>query len=95
MMSKESLEHLRDYIQLTLTPSDLSWLMNELIVGVRKQEQQKPYTVEELHERIAQGERDLAEGRYRDIEDLFREWDEEEAATYAAETEPEYNGRKV
>ena len=28
---KESLEHLRDYIQLTLTPSGLSWLMDEQI----------------------------------------------------------------
>ena len=94
-MSKESLEHLRDYIQLTLTPSDISWLMDELIMSSLKQEQLKPYTMEELHERVAQGERDLAEGRYRDIEELFKEWDEEEAMTYAAEDEPEYNGRKV
>ncbi len=51
----------------------------------------KPYTIEELHARIAQSERDFAEGRYRDIEELFREWDEEEAIIYAAEPEPGYN----
>ena len=38
-----------------------------------------PYTIEELRQRIAISERDLAEGRCRDIEELFREWDEEEA----------------
>ena len=41
------------------------------------EEHLKPYTIEELHTRIAQSERDFAEGRYRDIDDLFREWDEE------------------
>ena len=51
----------------------------------------KPYTIEELRQRIAASERDFAEGRCRDIEDLFREWDEEEAMEYAAEPVPEYN----
>ena len=51
----------------------------------------RPYTMEEIHAMIAQSERDIAEGRCRDIEELFREWDEEEAATFAAEPDVEYN----
>ena len=47
--------------------------------------------MEEIHAMLAQSERDIAEGRCRDIEELFREWDEEEAATFAAEPDVEYN----
>ena len=55
------------------------------------EEHLKPYTIEELHTRIAQSERDFAEGRYRDIDDLFREWDEEEAMISVAEPNSDYN----
>ena len=34
----------------------------------------KPYTIEELHERIRASEADFAAGRYTSAEDLFREW---------------------
>lgn len=95
IMSKEALTNLRDYIQLTLSLKDMRWLADELDTYANKQEQLKPYTMEEINAMIDQGERDLAEGRYRDIEDLFKEWDEEENMTYAAEAEPEYNGRRV
>lgn len=50
------------------------------------QEDLKPYTIEELHERIAQSERDFAEGKWQDSEDMFRELEEEvakEEAQYA------------
>lgn len=95
-MSKEALTNLRDYILLTLSLKDMRWLADELDAYAIKQEQLKPYTMEEINAMIDQGERDLAEGRYRDIEDLFREWnEEEESVTYAAEDEPEYNGHKV
>ena len=93
-MSKESLEHLRDYIQLTLSPHDISWLMNELGAKSQKQETLKPYTMDEINAMIDEGERDLAEGRYRDIDDLFHEWDQEETAICAAEPEAEYKLRK-
>ena len=72
-MSKESLEHLRDYIQLTLTPSDLSWLMDELIVSYRKQEQLKPYTIEELQQRVAESEQQIAAGRFKTAEESLAE----------------------
>lgn len=93
-MSKESLEHLRDYIQLTLSPEDMRWLVDELDALAYKQEPLKPYTMEEIDAMIDQGERDLAEGRYRDIDDLFHEWDQEETAICAAEPEAEYKLRK-
>ena len=35
-----------------------------------------PYTMEEIHAMLAQSERDIDEGRYHDIEELFREWNE-------------------
>lgn len=41
------------------------------------EEELKPYTIEELHERIARSERDFAEGRWQDSEDMFRELEEE------------------
>ena len=37
----------------------------------------KPYTIEELHARIAQSERDIAEGRVQDFDDFMRELEEE------------------
>lgn len=37
----------------------------------------KPYTIEELHERIAQAEADIAAGRVIDDDDVWREYDEE------------------
>ena len=37
----------------------------------------KPYTIEELHARIAQSERDIAEGKGQDFDDFMRELEEE------------------
>ncbi len=45
----------------------------------------KPYTIEELHERIAQSERDFAEGRYMDFDDFVQKLEAEFAAEDAAE----------
>lgn len=65
--------------------------MRNMTAPVILEQQQPPYTMEEIHAMIAQSERDIAEGRCRDIEELFREWDEENSATFAAEPEIEYN----
>ena len=54
IMSKESLENLRNYIQLTLLPSDISWLADELLLLSHKGKQQQPYTIEELETRVAE-----------------------------------------
>ena len=42
------------------------------------EEKLEPYTMEEINAMIDESERQLANGQYRDIEELFREWDEEE-----------------
>ena len=60
-----------------------------------EREQFPPYTLEEIHAMINQSERDLAEGRYRDIDELFSEWDEEGSTVFAAEPEIEYNSHEV
>lgn len=37
----------------------------------------KPYTIEELHQMVAEGERQFAEGHWQDSEDMFRELEED------------------
>ena len=89
-MSKESLEHLCDYIQVTLSPEDIYWLTDELIVRTLKREQPRPYTVEELRERVAESERQIAEGRCKSAEESLAELE----AMFAGEeamTEPYEN----
>jgi hypothetical protein len=76
-MSKESLEHLRDYIQLTLSPSDISWLADELLLISQKEQQLEPYTIEELEERVMASERQIAEGRFQDFDEALDELEAE------------------
>ena len=89
-MSKESLEHLRDYIQLTLSPHDISWLLNELGAKSQKQETLKPYTMDEINAMIDEGERQIANGEYPDFDEamaeLEREFAEEDRLLEMAET---------
>ena len=44
---------------------------------------------------IMQSEQDLAKGNYRDIDELFSEWDEENSSFIVAEPNVEYNSSKV
>ena len=37
----------------------------------------QPYTIEELHLMVAEGERQFAEGLWQDSEDMFRELEED------------------
>ena len=75
-MSTATLEGLRDYLFDTLSPSNMLWLSTQL-ANYAKQEEQKPYTMEEIRSRIAQSERDIAEGRVYDFDDVMRELEEE------------------
>lgn len=75
-MSTSTLEGLRDYLFDTLSPSNMLWL-SKLLANYAKQEEQKPYTMEEIRCRIAQSERDIAEGRVYDFDDVMRELEEE------------------
>ena len=61
------------------------------LLEIRSRENLKPYTIEELHERIRESERDIAEGRVRDFDDFMRkleqEFAEEERAYWAQSVE--------
>ena len=83
MMSKEALCNLRDYIRLTLSPEDIWWLTEELTP--RAEENLPPYTREEIDARIDEAERDIAEGRVYDHEDVMRELCEEFGMDYDTE----------
>lgn len=79
-MSEATLTSLLEYLYGALTPSNQRWLAMHLIehADVKEKEDLKPYTIEELHERIAKSERDFAEGRYFTDEEVFADLDEYE-----------------
>ncbi len=76
-MSTQAMAGLRDYLTGTLSTSDMMWLVEELTSYVRKDAALEPYTIEELHARIAKSERDFAEGRYIASKELFGDLDKE------------------
>ena len=59
-----------------LSPNDMRWVAEQLIEQANA-EDLKPYTIEELHQMVAEGEREFAEGKWQDSEDMFRELEEE------------------
>ena len=77
-MSTATLTGLLDYLYDTLTPSNMRWVAEHLIEHAEKEEPSlKPYTIEELHARIARAEADIAAGRVTPHEEVMREWKEE------------------
>ncbi len=78
-MSTTALNGLLAYLYGTLTPSNMRWVAEHLMEKARKEEKNslKPYSVKELHERIAESERQIAAGLSQDSEDMFRELEEE------------------
>jgi hypothetical protein len=72
-MSTETLSNLRDYLFGTLSRSNMLWLATQLKEHAEKQEELKPYTMEELNARIDESERQLANGQYKTIEEVFHE----------------------
>ena len=70
-MSTATLTNLRDYLYGTMSAEDMIWLVEELTGYIRKGEELKPYTMEELDARIDKSERDAAEGRFRTHEEVF------------------------
>ena len=75
-MSEATLTSLLEYLYGTLTPSDQRWVATHLLAHADAKEP-KPYTIEELHQMVAEGERQFAEGTWQDSEDMFRELEEE------------------
>lgn len=78
-MSEATLTSLLEYLYGTLTPSNQRWLAAHLVehADVQEAEDLKPYTIEELHEMVAKGEQEFAEGKWQDSEDMFRELEED------------------
>ena len=75
-MSKATLTSLLEFLYGLLSPADKRWVAEQLIEQA-DEEEMKPYTIEELHERIAKSERDFAEGRYYTHEEVMKMLDEE------------------
>lgn len=77
-MSEATLTNLLEYLYETLTPSDKRWVGERLIKYANYEEEPvKPYTMEEINARIDQSERDSAEGKVYDFDDVMREIEEE------------------
>ena len=78
-MSTETLTNLRDYLTGSLSPANMLWLATQLTEYVKKEEEKhlRPYTLEELHARITESERQIADGLSMDSEEMFSELEEE------------------
>lgn len=78
-MSEATLTSLLEYLYGALTPSNQRWLAAHLVehADIQEAEDLKPYTIEELHERIAQSECDFAEGNYYSHDEVMKMLDEE------------------
>ena len=87
-MSTATLNNLLEYLYGTLTPDNMRWVGKHLIEHAEKEETLKPYTMEELHARIDESEREFAEGKCKPIEEVFRRWDMD--VNMVAEEEAEY-----
>lgn len=78
-MSTTTLQNLLDYLKSTLTSSNMLWLSERLWECAKEAEEQnlKPFTIEEIHSRIAQSELDSEQGRVYEFDDVIREIGEE------------------
>ena len=76
-MSTETLSSLRDYLFGTLSRSNMLWLATQLKERAEKEEELKPYTMEELNARIDESERQIANGQFKTIEEVFHGLGEE------------------
>lgn len=75
-MSKATLTSLLEFLYGVLSSEDKRWIAEQLIEQANEEEL-KPYTIEELHERIAKSERDFAEGRYYTHDEVMKMLDKE------------------
>ena len=76
-MSTETLSSLRDYLFGTLSRSNMLWLATQLKERAEKEEELKPYTMEELHQMVEEGRREIAEGHYYTSKEMFDDLFEE------------------
>ena len=78
-MSTTALSGLLEYLYSTLSISNMRWVGEHLIEHAKKEEvaQLRPYTMEEIHERLDQSRREVLAGLSQDSEEMFRELEEE------------------
>ena len=91
-MSTETLSGLRDYLFSTLSRSNMLWLATQLKERAEKEEELKPYTIEELHQMVEEGRKQIAEGHFFTSEEVFNELFEENGVD---EREPKEQAKEV
>ena len=72
-MSKDALGYIAIQLQEKLSAAEMREMAKRLLKMADETEQLKPYTMEELHERISRAECDFAEGRYMDLEEFINQ----------------------
>lgn len=77
-MSTETLSGLRDYLFSTLSRSNMLWLATQLKERAEKEEELKPYTIEELHQMVERGKQQIAEGKCYSTEEVLAYCEQEE-----------------
>ena len=68
---------LDDNLKLELVSMLIDSIKPTVAKSVRGTATPKPYTIEELHQMVAEGECQFAEGQWQDSEDMFHELEEE------------------
>ena len=78
-MSTTALQGLLDYLYGTLSPSNMRWVAEHLVMQADKVENPdlKPYTMDEINAMIDQSERDIAAGRVCDFDEAMDELEKE------------------
>ena len=71
-MSTSTLNNLLEYLYGTLTPDNMRWVGKHLIEYADKDENLKPFTMEEIHARIDKAEREIAAGLGTPHEEVMR-----------------------
>ena len=86
-MSTTALQGLLDYLYGTLTPGNMRWVAEHLVMPADKVENPdlKPYTMDEINAMLDKAEAEIAAGIGTPHEEVMREMDEEIARWKAEE----------
>lgn len=86
-MSTTALQGLLDYLYGTLSPDNMRWVGEHLVMQADKVENPdlKPYTMDEINAMLDEAEADFEAGKGIPDEEVWREWDEEIARMEAEE----------
>lgn len=86
-MSTTALQGLLDYLYGTLSPGNMRWVAEHLVMQADKVEKPdlKPYTMEEVNAMLDEAEAEIAAGIGIPHEEVMREWEEDIARMEAEE----------